>query len=194
MAKEKPLLGQGARKATTMRLPDELHARLKQEAARLARCEEPHCCDSLGAFSKCFSRINSISLITERLFSLADAFTKEYRSCGIRNVKRAFSSAIFGTTFQHYFNTFSVLMAIAPIDTYRVLLYNITKEVINGERNEIHIALGERAGCLVERKSRTTGLHQERTHRSSVVGLCGEARREGEVGVVKALRERLERR
>lgn len=35
MAKEKPLRGQGARKATTMRLPDELHARLKQEAARL---------------------------------------------------------------------------------------------------------------------------------------------------------------
>ena len=31
MTKEKPLLGQGARKATTMRLPDELHARLKQK-------------------------------------------------------------------------------------------------------------------------------------------------------------------
>lgn len=35
MAKEKPLRGQGVRKATTMRLPDELHARLKQETARL---------------------------------------------------------------------------------------------------------------------------------------------------------------
>ena len=35
MAKEKPLLRQGARKATTMRLPDELHERLKQDAARL---------------------------------------------------------------------------------------------------------------------------------------------------------------
>lgn len=35
MEKEKPLLGAGARKAMTLRLPDELHVQLKQEAARL---------------------------------------------------------------------------------------------------------------------------------------------------------------
>ena len=35
MPNKKPLLGAGARKATTLRLPDELHVRLKQEATRL---------------------------------------------------------------------------------------------------------------------------------------------------------------
>ena len=35
MANKKPLHGAGARKATTLRLPDALHERLKQEAARL---------------------------------------------------------------------------------------------------------------------------------------------------------------
>ena len=35
MAEEKPLHGAGARKATTLRLPNELHERLKQDAARL---------------------------------------------------------------------------------------------------------------------------------------------------------------
>ena len=35
MPSKKPLHGAGARKATTLRLPDELHVRLKQEATRL---------------------------------------------------------------------------------------------------------------------------------------------------------------